>query len=718
MIRLPIARTGRAVGAVYLLAAFAALIVSFFGPLGADSIGLGDLPYLILLLAHYAWGAVLVFSRGHYHRRSLRRFFFIPELLLSATLVVFIFVYLFALNANMDYVQRFIESGGSLRLALDTETERAVAWIRFSPFLIVNTAAFFVLRARRISPRIRGIKSVLHPARPWSLLPVLLSAVLSALAQPSAASLDGFALLGWVALVPLILVVERESPARAITYGIVYGVFTTIFTNYWLGTFSLVSLQVAVLIHLVQYAIFFPILVYLLHRVKIGRTMLWPVAFTAFEYARSSGFLGYPWSLIAHSQYANLPVVQLASITGVWGVTFVVVLVNVALARLVTAVRRPGGLERFGLQYAVAAVVAVVAASGALALAADDLHPETPDRTIRAALIQQNSDPRKHEYAHTFATLRRLTNESLQHNPDIVVWSETAFVPNIRRWSQEDPTRVYLARLVRDFLSYQRSIGTWLLTGNDDYKVVFDEDGSEIERLNYNAAVLFSGTGERVETYHKIRLVPFTEHFPYESTFPWLYELLLEFDVSFWEEGSERTVFRHPKFAFSTPICFEDVFPDEVRRFVLEGAEVIVNISNDYWSLDEVQAKQHFVAGLFRAVENRRPLIRSTASGLTARVDRFGRVHERLPYFVEASLVVDVPIHAPHTTIYTRFGDWFPRAMLIALALMYGASVLTLEVFPSSLLFRRRDRRKRLDRRAPSVVQSKQEETDDAPDDH
>ncbi|TVR63038.1 MAG: apolipoprotein N-acyltransferase [Spirochaetaceae bacterium] len=714
MIRLPVASPGRVVGAVYLIAAFAALFLSYFGPLGVDSIGLGDLPYLILLLAHYAWGAILVFSRDRYHRRSLRRFFFIPELLLSATLVVFIFVYLFALNANMDYVQRFIESGGNLRLALDTETERAVAWIRFSPFLIVNAAAFFLLRARRISPRIPGIKSVLHPARPWSLLPVLLSAVLSALAQPSAVSLDGFGWLGWFALVPLILVVERESPVRAITYGIVYGVFTTILTNYWLGTFSLVSLQVAVLIHLVQYAILFPILVYLLHRVKIGRTMLWPVAFTAFEYARSSGFLGYPWSLIAHSQYANLPVIQLASITGVWGVTFVVVLVNVALARLVTAVRRPGGLERFGFQYAVAAVIAVVVASGALVVAADDLNPETPDRTIRAALIQQNSDPRKHEYAHTFATLRRLTNESLQHNPDIVVWSETAFVPNIRRWSQEDPTRVYLARLVRDFLSYQKGIGTWLLTGNDDYEVIFDDDGSEIERLNYNAAVLFSETGERVETYHKIRLVPFTEHFPYEDSLPWIYNLLLEFDVSFWEEGTERTVFRHPKFAFSTPICFEDVFPDEVRRFVLEGAEVIVNISNDYWSLEEAQAKQHFVAGLFRAVENRRPLIRSTASGLTARVDRFGRVHERLPYFVEESLVVDVPIHAPRTTIYTRFGDWFPRAMLIVLALMYGASVPLVSNFLHRRPWRHRPRPRRSSRADGGVAGASREpsETD------
>src|SRR5208283_5697937 len=179
----------------------------------------------------------------------------------------------------------------------------------------------------------------------------------------------------------------------------------------------------------------------------------------------------------------------------------------------------------------------------------------------------------------------RLTDSALAEHPDLVVWSETAFVPNIRRWSREDPRVFPLAALVKDFLAYQEGIHAWLLTGNDDYSFV-DNSGTQ-ERLDYNGSVLFSPEGRRVETYHKIHLVPFTEYFPYKKQLPSIYALLMSFDAYLWEPGDRRVVFHHPKFSWSTPICFEDVFPNDVRKFVSAGAEVILNLSNDYWSLTE-----------------------------------------------------------------------------------------------------------------------------------
>ncbi|MFO7782299.1 MAG: nitrilase-related carbon-nitrogen hydrolase, partial [Spirochaetia bacterium] len=132
----------------------------------------------------------------------------------------------------------------------------------------------------------------------------------------------------------------------------------------------------------------------------------------------------------------------------------------------------------------------------------------------------------------------------------------------------------------------------------------------------------------------------------------------------------------HPRFGFSTPICFEDIFPNEVRGFVRNGAEVIVNISNDYWSLTPVQAKQHFIGSVFRTVENRRPMVRATASGLTAHIDRWGRIRATAPYYEEAYLVADVKIPADDvTTVYTRFGDWFPLASAAAVILMALLSI-------------------------------------------
>jgi apolipoprotein N-acyltransferase len=285
-------------------------------------------------------------------------------------------------------------------------------------------------------------------------------------------------------------------------------------------------------------------------------------------------------------------------------------------------------------------------------------------------LVQQNDDPRKNDYRLVFDTLRSLTDRALIASPDLVVWSETAFVPNIRRWSGEDPATYPLAALVRDFLTYQKGTGRWLLTGNDDYSLLM-HDGRE-ERLDYNGSVLFSPQGSRVETYHKIHLVPFTEYFPFKRQLPGIYGLLQSFDAYLWEPGDRRVVFRHPLFAFSTPICFEDVFPNDVRRFVREGSEVILNLSNDYWSLTEAEGMQHAANAVFRAVENGRPIARAAASGLTCLVDTHGRITARLPFYVEGCLVVDVPLPPARQTLYTRWGDWFP--LLLAAILLFVAS--------------------------------------------
>ncbi|TVQ38270.1 MAG: apolipoprotein N-acyltransferase [Spirochaetaceae bacterium] len=676
---------GRVAGACYLLVSLLAIYLTISGPAPLEAPGLGDSLYFVLIGLHVVWGVLLLMppaSRAAaFDCRRVRRFIQVPEALLAYAVVLFLFAWVFAINANMDYVQRFIEMGGDLRLALDTETERAIAVLRYGPFLVLNLAFYLLLRVLRpqlvrraiapslIADRDTVARTVRWPAV-WGLMLVFLSVFLSATALPSFLNLNGVALLGFVSLAPLLLALRGSSYARGVFFAVVYGTLTTLVVNFWLGTFSLVSLQISVIIFLFFYLLFIVPALWFYRRVAVLRFTVIPLAWTGFELLRSSGFLGYPWALIAHSQYAVLPLIQMAAFSGVWGISFVLLLVNAGLAELLAGVgsgRRPPLMPLLGALALLGSAMFV----GTAVLAADGLDQRQPDRTVRIALIQQNSDPRKHEYRRTFTSLTRLTDQSLAYNPDIVAWSETAFVPNIRRWSQEDPRYHSLARLVQDFVRYQHSIATWLVTGNDDYARVFDDEGSEVERHHFNAAVLFSDRGERKQTYHKIRLVPFTEHFPYEHIFPRVHALLQEYDVHFWEPGSERTVFEHPMFRFSTPICFEDVFPDEVRRFVLEGTEVILNITNDYWSLTEVQAKQHFVGGMFRAVENRRPLVRSTASGLTSHVDEYGRILATLPYYEELYLVADVEIAADQPiTFYTRHGDWFPVTALALLPIM------------------------------------------------
>ncbi len=628
--------------------------------------------YAALLLLHAAAG-VCFFARGRRGRPAGRRqapFLFLvfrsPEILFALSLVLFLFAYIFATNANMDYVQRFIASGGKLRLAPDSTRERLAASLRYLPLLGLDAfmIAFPRLGMRALARAALGGRSLV---RAWALPLCLVSGILFSLSFPSFLSASGMPALAYVCLIPLLLVMF-DTPARwGAFYGIVAGAVQTMITNYWLGTFNLLTLQFVTVVTTLQYVAFMTVSAQAFRRAgKLG-FLVFPAGWVLFDWLRSLGFLGYPWAMLGASQYGVIPLIQIASITGVWGVTFIVILFDSVVAWCLLSLIRRQSVPK-GPAVLLVAVLAASFGWGALRIwrepPAAALGPAgaiVGERTVRLALVQQNADPRKDDYEEVYRTLKRLTESALPGRPDMVVWSETAFVPNIRRWSVEDPEAYPLARLVREFVGWQKTIGTWLITGNDDYELIQGASGEE--RRDYNGAVLFSPSGERIETYHKIHLVPFTEYFPYKKQLPTIYRLLQSFDAYLWEPGRERVVFRHPLLSFSTPICFEDAFPNDVRLFIRAGAEAIVNLSNDYWSLTEAEAMQHAANAVFRAVENARPLVRASASGLTCSVDTFGRIVARSPIYEESVLTVDLRLGPRRGTPYTRWGDWFPLAM-------------------------------------------------------
>jgi apolipoprotein N-acyltransferase len=595
----------------------------------------------------------------------------LSEIFFALAAVFFLFSYIYATNANMDYVQRFISSHGNHLLAPDSRQERHDVFARFFPLLAFDALWFVSPRLLRRPVALRRALQGENWISVWALPLSIGSGILNALAFPSFLRTEGLPVLGWFCIVPLMVSLAEVPLGRGVFYGTLAGVFQTMISNYWLGTFNLLTLQFVSVVMALEYLPFMLIsLVTIRHSGRLG-FLVFPAAWTVFDWLRSMGFLGYPWGMLGASQYAVIPIIQVASLTGVWGVTFLVTLSNSVLSlysrAAITGVRaRAGpGLVLAGSLCLCLAWSCVEARTGAGARARA---VDAPGGSVRLALVQQNDDPRKEDYKAVFATLQRLTDAALRQHPDVVVWSETAFVPNIRRWSREDPKQYPLAALVREFLAYQKAIGTWLLTGNDDYSFV-THNGVE-ERLEYNGSVLFSPTGQRIETYHKIHLVPFTEYFPYKRQLPGIYALLRSFDANLWEPGNSRVVFRHPKFTFCTPICFEDAFPDDVRRFVTAGAEVILNISNDYWSLTKAEGMQHAANALFRAVENGRPLVRASASGLTCLVDPRGEICARTAFYEENQLVVDVPLYMSRKTLYTQWGDWFPFALSGSLAVL------------------------------------------------
>jgi apolipoprotein N-acyltransferase len=620
--------------------------------------------YALLLLLHALTATAIAVSlrRGVTTEEAPFLFFRAPELLFALSAVVFLFSFIYATNANMDYVQRFMATHGNLRLAPNSSKERLSAYLRYLPLLAVDAAAVWYFRVRTSVARVEA----------WALPAAIVSGILYALSEPSFVRTGGIPVLAWVCLVPLLVVLEDVGLAQGIFYGTLAGIIQTMISNFWLGTFNLLTLQFVTVVLLLEYVSFMAISLALLRltrnasrgwRSAVG-WLVFPAAWTVFDWIRSQGFLGYPWGMLGASQYSLIPIIQVASMAGVWGVTFIVTMANGVIAWYAAGWIR-GARRSVAPAVALGAVLAASLVWGGLQIRGEAAASQAGRRTVRVALVQQDADPRKEDYGQTFETLKGLTAEALVSKPDLVAWSETAFVPNIRRWSKEDPSKFPLAALVRDFLAYQRGIRTWLLTGNDDYQLR-TVNGVE-ERLDYNGAVLFSPAGQRVETYHKIHLVPFTEYFPFKKQLPGLYQFLLSFDAYLWEPGDRRVVFHHPLFAFSTPICFEDSFPNDVRLFVTEGAQVILNLSNDYWSQTNAEAMQHAANAVFRAVENGRPLARASASGLTCVVDTLGRITARGPFYEPSFLVADLPVPNGGFTVYTMFGDWFPAAMALLL---------------------------------------------------
>ncbi|MCF7927524.1 MAG: apolipoprotein N-acyltransferase, partial [Spirochaetales bacterium] len=303
---------------------------------------------------------------------------------------------------------------------------------------------------------------------------------------------------------------------------------------------------------------------------------------------------------------------------------------------------------------------------------------ETP--RLRAAMIQQNVDPWKggiEAYERNLEILIRQSDRALEEDPEIVIWSETSFVPGID-WHRRYRTNRRSYQLVKRLTDYLDTKDVPFVIGNDDGRLEVDELTGERGRVDYNATILYD-EGEIQEIYRKVHLVPFTEYFPYRGILTGIYHWLKNADTHFWKEGDEYTVFEAAGVQFSTPICFEDTFGYISRNFVRNGADLIVNMTNDSWSFSVAAEMQHMAMSVMRAVENRRSVVRSTNGGITCTIDANGKIRTTLEPFIEGYLVDEVPVYTEDDTIYTRWGEWFGLLMLFGgLGLLVLGAVLRL----------------------------------------
>ena len=561
------------------------------------SVGIFDTLFFLTLFG-YAVLALLLAKKRTYD--------FLNQLLLVVGLLLFLFAFVYARNANMDYVQRFIADEGQINLAESTAKDHLQSAIRFFPLLFVS---IYLYVRPRIGPQgSTNPRDISSTVAKWALPTALLSALLYALALPSFVSLQGLPIFGWVAVVPLFVVIIKSGFGRAFFYTVSFGALQTLIVNYWHGTYSYVSLAFTVILSSLLYAAMAPLFVWGAQRSGKWGFLFVSVYWVAFDLLRTQGYIGYPWGFIGSGQYALLPVIQVADLGGVYLVTFVVVVWNAAVAWWIAGPR----FDRRAVCLVIgASVVGLTVAYGVIRLTVEgSTSAGAASRSMRIALTQQNTDPRKHDYQLSFDTLTDLTRaamaESGGRGVDLVVWPEGGLKTDVRYWLNRNSGRENSSALAAQFLRFTSSIDTWLLTGTQDHTYLPDGEGGE-QRRNYNSSLLMNDNGEIDQIYHKINLVPFTEHFPYKEQLPWIAELLDKFNTSNWLQGERRTIFSHPRGRFFTPICFEDIFPDHIRRFVKEGADLIVNISNDYWALTPVEGQQHAAPTTFSPMRSSLP---------------------------------------------------------------------------------------------------------------
>ena len=473
-----------------------------------------------------------------------------------------------------------------------------------------------------------------------------------------------FHLLAWIALVPLFLALSGQSAKNGFWLGGITGIVYFAGTVHWVtnsmhyyGGIPLIPASLITLLlcaYLALYPALFGAAVVRLRSTHPSILILSaPAVWAALELARTYVFSGFPWSVLGYSQYLALPVIQVSDIAGVYGVSFLIVLVNAAIAEFL-ADRKKSPLL----------VIAAVTMVLVLGYGLMRLHVQENIGGITVSVVQGNIEQDK-KWDPTFQTdvlavYTRLTQEALRQHPDIVIWPETATPFYFNGEGPRD------SALREDLTSFVRKNGVPLLFGSPTYEI---RPGRVVHLRN--SAFLLTTDGTVGAVYHKLHLVPFGEYVPLKNVLFFVEKMVQA--IGDFEAGNDYTVMtiapRGPGSAndvkLSTAICYEIIFPDLIRRFVDRGAAIITTITNDAWFGRTTAPYQHFSMAVFRAVENRVPVARAANTGVSGFIDAKGRILDTSAILTEAHLTHTLALGGAKT-FYTRYGDVFSYLCLLA----------------------------------------------------
>jgi apolipoprotein N-acyltransferase len=515
----------------------------------------------------------------------------------------------------------------------------------------------------------------------WVLLSCL-SAVFLFLSFPN----PGISAFAWPALVPFLLILMRGSFKKTILAALITAtLFNTVYIIWMKEYKHPATLTGGVFTEIVFFMGAVIVSWFIYHNFprkgKISRPLR--LIATVFgwlmiDYVKTIGFLAFPWGILSYSQYRNLALIQSATIFGIWGIDFLILYINVSIASvLIEFIYRKNPLHREQRGRIFRSFIHLFVGTGliiaSLLFGFYELKDEkrvTHD-TKRVALVQANFDPWSPRLKENISNEIELTQRALGENPDIVIWSESSVPFPYEFYLQRKNAH---AQRVHNFIT---SVNKPFIFGTLEFEGNFVN--GEYEGDFYNVAVYYN-EGKISGVYRKIHLVPFGEWFPYKRLFPFVVKILREAGAGDFAPGTDFSVFENKDIAFNVLICFEDVFGNLTRKFILKGSQLIINITNDAWTGSEKAEVQHYSKSVFRTIESRRSLVRAANGGVTVGVNPYGRPLKKLELFTSNYLVVDVPIlGSERITFYTKYGDIVP-IFITCMVLLGCAYLLTKKI--------------------------------------
>ena len=473
-----------------------------------------------------------------------------------------------------------------------------------------------------------------------------------------------FEFLAWVGLVPLLWAIRKKTPVQAAALGFLSGLVFYVGLLYWiynvlteyghlpaaLSGFFILLLSGYLALYVSAFA--FGVR-WIRTKTDLPETLFAPPLWVALEYVRGFLFSGFPWELLGYSQYRVLSLVQISDITGVYGVSFLIIMANAALYRLAFFAADRTWSSAFREVLAAGILIAGTGLYGQWRLM-ELAQISPPEKPVRISLVQGNiRQDMKWGTSYQEETIKIYTHLTLQtkfQRPHLVIWPETA-APFFFQSPSNFQTKI---------LELSNQMGVPLLLGAP----AFERQGAKIQY--YNSAFLISPEKKIIGRYDKLHLVPFGEYAPLSGILSFTKDIIGA--IGDFTPGSGIRNLSAPFGDFGVLICYEAIFPDLTRQFVAGGARFLVNITNDAWFGKTSAPHQHLSMVTLRAIENRVPIARAANTGISSLIDSTGQIRAASDLFTREVLSGTIEL-GQTKSLYTQYGDLFAYACLSVTAL-------------------------------------------------